>query len=600
MFGCLAVDTSGRRNGRSAEAEMWLGEMEASGMTPDVISFNTVINVCAHDGRPEEARLDVRHVESFKRLRSPGPNNRLFFCCQSWGTETKHGVVRHMAGASSWQHALSFYQDLRALRKADVKSFISAVSACKGPQWPRALQLLDELGEAADIVSLTSTMNSCEGSWQAALALLERSKHADLQVNVITYNSAMNILGKSSEWSRALLLLHDMQQEQIPPSLVSYNTAISACGRSSEWAPALSLLRLCQSADIISYNAAIHSCEESSMWELAMDLWQQIHVVSLQRSVTTFGVAISAAAQASRWENALQVLQELEESALQASLIHYNAAMRAFENNQLWVRALQLLEDCLDLELAPDIISFNTSVSACGKAGELAAVKALCAQLHDLGLQENLITFNALLNSFAVGAFWEEALDRLRHTPSGMKADLISFHATSNACVTGTQWARALDILESARRSQLHPNRISCTIALTACERARHWELALLWFQSFDGALDTAAFNAAASACADHWTQVMQLLSRMMKDEIAPNIRTYGTLISACRNGSEWTLALRFLSSLLESELEANHVVFNAAINACGRAEHWQEALETLFLMEQDRKQVLRQVVDKS
>ena len=46
------------------------GEMEASGMTPDVISFNTVINLCAHDGRPEEApaisqaQLVVRRVES--------------------------------------------------------------------------------------------------------------------------------------------------------------------------------------------------------------------------------------------------------------------------------------------------------------------------------------------------------------------------------------------------------------------------------------------------------------------------------------------------------------------------------------------------------
>lgn len=31
--------------------------MEASEMQPDVVSYNTVINVCAHNDRPEEARV---------------------------------------------------------------------------------------------------------------------------------------------------------------------------------------------------------------------------------------------------------------------------------------------------------------------------------------------------------------------------------------------------------------------------------------------------------------------------------------------------------------------------------------------------------------
>jgi len=31
------------------------GEMEASGMKPDVVSYNIVINICAKSGRPQEA-----------------------------------------------------------------------------------------------------------------------------------------------------------------------------------------------------------------------------------------------------------------------------------------------------------------------------------------------------------------------------------------------------------------------------------------------------------------------------------------------------------------------------------------------------------------
>lgn len=491
-----------------------------------------------------------------------------------------------------WQLALLLFDELKRIGlEADTVTFNSAISACRGHPgtWFLALSILDEANEwgFADLVSFSTAISASEQSdnWQIALALLCKVKELKLQLNTITYNSAINVLGKMHEWQGALLLLSEVSR-QLPCTLVSYNSAITACARASQWHRAILLLQSFQSetsADIISYNAAIHSCEEPGMWEVALDLWEQLGDMSLQKNAVTFGSMISTCAKASQWELALDVL-ERQSSRGASSLISCNAALTALERSQQWSLALQLL---VDFPLTPDIISFNSAISACGKAGQTMFFRRLLFRLRRLSLQENLVTYNAIINGFAVSSRWQEALDALQTTSRALETDLVSFHSASAACVASSAWQRALRLMEMAKDVRLRLDRVSYTLAINAYEKANQWQEAVHLLRSFQKAADIMFYNAAINACADQWQQGVLVLSQLNEDQIRANAVTYGALLSACRNGRAWIPALRLLSELFQLKLETNSVVFNATINACGRAEQWTHALEVMSIMEQ-------------
>ena len=76
------------------------------------------------------------------------------------------------------------------------------------------------------------------------------------------------------------------------------------------------------------------------------------------------------------------------------------------------------------------------------------------------------------------------------------------------------------------------PNVISCSAAISACEKGGEWEQALSLLSSMPGVQVmpiVISCNAAISACekGDEWKQALSLLSAMDKKHIAPDKSSY-------------------------------------------------------------------------
>jgi pentatricopeptide repeat protein len=120
-------------------------------------------------------------------------------------------------------------------------------------------------------------------------------KSKDLQINLITYNSAITALSKAARrgarksmkehaaqrfskqsdkmdvfdideqqlWTKALELLQRIKQDKLEPDGFSYSAAISCCGAGGRWKEALSLIETMQNGgpktrpNKIAYTAAI-------------------------------------------------------------------------------------------------------------------------------------------------------------------------------------------------------------------------------------------------------------------------------------------------------------------------------------------------------
>ena len=65
---------------------------------------------------------------------------------------------------------------------------------------------------------------------------------------------------------------------------------------------------------------------------------------------------------------------------------------------------------------------------------------------------------------------WERALELLEEMRErGLKPDVISCSAAISACEKGGKWQSAVELLEEMRERGLKPDVISCSAAISAC-----------------------------------------------------------------------------------------------------------------------------------
>jgi pentatricopeptide repeat protein len=145
--------------------------------------------------------------------------------------------------------------------------------------------------EIAYSIAITACGNG--GQWQKAMDLLQTMKDKGMNINLITYNSAITALSKAARrnarqsvkehakqkfepgnddvrdideeqlWTRAIDLLEQMKKSGLEPDGFSFSATISCCGSGGRWEEALKLIKTMQSGgpktrpNKISFTAAI-------------------------------------------------------------------------------------------------------------------------------------------------------------------------------------------------------------------------------------------------------------------------------------------------------------------------------------------------------
>ena len=197
----------------------------------------------------------------------------------------------------------------------EVISYSAGITACeKGQQWPSAVQLFSFLlddGIEMDLIVCNSLISACRSQWQVALALLQeasqRQKLKETDIFSLPVNwrqppvcTSINphrkplVTAYNGNWKAremfSFCFESQAQRNGLQLDVISFNSAMSACGSASEWAWALQLLESLRKSqlqsDLISFNALISACD----WTLACELLKEMEVMKLQRDVVSYNV----------------------------------------------------------------------------------------------------------------------------------------------------------------------------------------------------------------------------------------------------------------------------------------------------------------------
>ena len=148
-------------------------------------------------------------------------------------------------------------------------------------------------------------------------------------------------------------------------------------------------------------------------------------------------------------------------------------------------------------------------------------------------------------------------------------------------------WSQTLELLSLALSRRC--SSVSLYVSsISACEKCSQWQPALFLLESFEGAGDVAAENAAisASAKAGQWQQALKILSKISGSRLQINLISMNASISACEKASMWEEALALYAELLSWSLQADGITCNALTSSFAEAAVWRLALH--FFYEED------------
>ena len=339
------------------------------------------------------------------------------------------------------------------------------------------------------------------------------------------------------------------------------------------------------------WTLAIKSCGTAKRWEHALVLLADGVAAGIVDAYG-FNTAIKACGKGLQWPLALQLLFGMEFATTAADAISYNAAMNACVRDGQWEMALCLLSRMTDT-VAPDGFSFNICINACQKAGEGQATLGLLSQMQLADIAPNAVSFHTALNSCKTRDQFEKALQSLIEmlaagdTPSisaglsafkrtgqwqaavyvlsellsaGVVPDKRSFNAGISACKKHGAQKSTRDLFYQMLAAGHVPSEKICKKGIAACRRVETNDVA----QRLQSLVLTASTKKSPQ-----WRMALHWLFQMPSAQLLPDVISFNTGISACREAGKWQVTLLLLSQMLTSKLVPNEVTCNALLLAC-------------------------------
>ena len=173
---------------------------------------------------------------------------------------------------------------------------------------------------------------------------------------------------------------------------------------------------------------------------------------------------------------------------------------------------------------------------------------------------------------------------------SQIKLGLPEYTAGISACARAKKWQLALHLFGGMPKAKLDPTVISYNASISSCEKGQQWQLALHLFCAMPTAKvdpDVISYNASISSCekGQQWQLALHLFCAMPTAKVDPNVISYNASISSCEKGQQWQLALRLFGGLPTARVNPDVISYNVSISSCEKGQQWQLALHLFCAM---------------
>jgi hypothetical protein len=449
---CALAAARGRPDALETALDV-MSRMVERGATPNLVSFNTLMNVCA---KSAAAGLGEQ-VNFFKSL-------CLFF------SEFMYTCSRALTFENLCEAVVNAHAVLNMMEESNIQ--------------PDAITFTSMLDACARAAAVRGGRGGWTRGWKNGLEVLDLMRQRGVGRTAMTYNVliATCVTGASMRreglWVQeavdlAVGVLTTMRQDGVRPDSDTYNHLFTVCAKAAGagYKGAAAVAQevfadmqeegLAVEMGVETWNALVNTYAKCANFSLAQRLVSvEMPAAGVVPDLITWNTVMHAVAneaargRLSGLQYGMHVLEMMKASAVQPDVRSYNSLLRACTATA-WGRGSDTVRPrgawVMDLMRAdgvePDLITFTTILDACvraardGEDGGRGEAMLVLQEMQKAGLAPNVVTCNCLLSACAKAAHThglvmiDNGLELLQQMKTlGVAPDIISFNTLISAC----------------------------------------------------------------------------------------------------------------------------------------------------------------------
>eukprot|EP00435_Cladocopium_sp_Y103_P063392 s1269_g25.t1 len=517
--------------------------------------------------------------------------------CLCWEPDVPafNAAVTVLGGTSSWRNSLAMVDTMEAsLIQPNVITFGGLLRALEPGGWLRAMHFFHHLSrislETNVILVNTALADSRSGKrWRFGLNILAAAASNGLELDIVSFNSAVVVSGQCNTWECSVTVLQQLQRAQdsnLRSDAITRNSCIQCCveGRPlHSWKHVLFLTgETEQGPNLSGFNAAVNGLAKARKWQEAVAVFREIPANSFARDLRSFHAVASAT---DSWAKLLQLCINLEELNLQTDVVLGN--MYCSCSRRDWQNSLLLSRILFQKSLEPDSVTASALASAHGYLHrwrhsmtflQVAPMNARAAAVDTEYVRASCL--DACAKRFA----WEAALSLAPRPVTGGELEDTVYLAAIEGQSKASQWLCSVQQLENLNSRGLRQNVLMYS-ALGSGQETTAWEEAVAMFRAgWSRSLqpDAVLFNAVARlSAAENWLLSINLLGEILQCSLHWTDTTYTAGLVAVEN-SHWSRCGELLSQSQEHGVFLGGAPLAAGIRCCCSGQAWPYALNLL------------------
>lgn len=366
------------------------------------------------------------------------------------------------AARDDWATALSLFQHLRLRHEIvpDAACYVAAISACvRGQQWAISLDFLSEaleksleMGNAVFGSILGALENHAKDQDSEELLRLMRTRQ--LEVNGISFGTAISVAHRSGRWYRALGLYQDLWHFSMESDALTLSDIISASGAGLFWSSAMGFLEKAQQRQLQLDARQSNACIAVGRghWQLSLELLHAWHAAE-DTDAVSYNSALAALEQGQQWRLAISEISEFQARSLEMDSFTCSSALGSCD---AWFQALQWLQRAQWQHLETSSVVCNAATSACSKGDQWQHAVLLSLDSLEAGAVggDQVPGFNALLQATVRSNQWQKALELWKLPQHGPRS-VNSFSWLLTECEQRSLAGEEFSLLEELRSTWL-------------------------------------------------------------------------------------------------------------------------------------------------
>eukprot|EP01023_Acetabularia_acetabulum_P068506 TRINITY_DN9723_c0_g2_i1.p1 TRINITY_DN9723_c0_g2~~TRINITY_DN9723_c0_g2_i1.p1 ORF type:complete len:675 (-),score=102.90 TRINITY_DN9723_c0_g2_i1:1133-3157(-) len=422
---------------------MWECGLE---VTPDIVSYNTVMKACSNATQLETALqvyclMKQRGLEpsvaTYGTLISAASEAKAYdIVMRVWealsasglesNTTCMNALILALEQKDRWDESQMYFNNMlqpNAKVQPNAHTFNTVMCACVRRKEPQKVKELFNTMFAMNVQPTVQSYNTLlsayalTGQWKEALELLKFISRSDVNVRptIDSYNHVLTaVLNFSTEASEeekdklAVTALQVLEQAKTTSGceidVGTFNIAIAVMNATGKYAQCLQAYEQMVASDVkpdaATASAVLKACSEGSeqgLWEISIALFNKLKSVRIEPDSVVYNVSVTVCAKSGAWQQALQIFSEMMTGNFSVDPITLQTIMKGLRDAHEWDILRELFLIMRENKAALNTNIFNMVLSAYEICGDYDKGTEVLRQLLQAGLAPDHATLNSLI-----------------------------------------------------------------------------------------------------------------------------------------------------------------------------------------------------------